>query len=436
MKIVEFNATIPRYAVGLTLGGCIPSVLWNGMSCTALREADPPALPAEDWLRVRTRYGGICGSDLSAIYLRVSPYWSPLYSFPHVLGHENVGRIAEVGSAAGDWQPGERVVVEPINWCRPRGFTELCRFCAKGEINRCERFTEGPLAPGIFIGGCRDTGGSWAASFVAHTTQLYRVPDEISDENAVMVEPFAVGLHAVLQEYPQDDETVLIVGAGSIGLSTLAALRGLGSKARIVVAARYPFQAQAARKLGASEVIQARRSEEIYQGMRELTGSHAMYTLLGKQAYLPLLFWGGSIFREVRAMRPLIGKQVIQGGADITYECVGTNESIDDSIRLTRSGGRLVLVGVPGVARGIDWTGIFAQELTLISAFAYHHAERYQGRRVKAFDLALELMSSGAVDLGWLVTHKFRIDQFAEVMEGLHNRTHGEVIKAVFEYPP
>ncbi len=232
MNAIQFNLTVPRYVLGKTIGKVYPQVLWNGLSCTDLAEETAvPELRGPDWVRVKTRYGGICGSDLSTIHLNVSPYYSPFSSYPFTFGHENVGYLAELGSDVTGWEVGERVVVEPTLWCRPRGFADLCFYCAKGEINRCERLTEGPMAPGRSTGFCRDTGGSWSEYFLAHESQLYRVPAGLSDENVLMVEPFACGLHAVLQNMPADSDTVAVLGAGTIGLVTLAALRALGSQA-------------------------------------------------------------------------------------------------------------------------------------------------------------------------------------------------------------
>ena len=228
MKAIRFNATIPRYAAGLALGKVSAAQLWSGRSCTFVEDVPVPILPGPDWVRIKTRLGGICGSDLSVIRLNTSPYYSAFTSFPYTFGHENVGTIAEMGPAVTGWQPGERVVVEPLLWCTPRGFEEQCEFCRRGEINRCLRTNDGALAAGLFIGACRDTGGSWSPYFVAHQSQLYRLPEHLSDENALLVEPFAVGLHPALQHMPADDETVLILGAGTIGLSMLAALRAPG----------------------------------------------------------------------------------------------------------------------------------------------------------------------------------------------------------------
>lgn len=406
MKAIQFNASIPRYVIGLAGQKISKSILWNGMSCTSMQEIPEPVLPNDEWVKIKTRYGGICGSDTGTIHLHSSPYYSTLNSFPFAFGHENVGTIAEVGARAGAWKIGERVVVEPMLWCKPRGFSEPCRFCARGEINLCERLTQGAIAPGIMTGFCRDTGGSWSEYFVAHHSQLFRVPDTVSDENAVLVEPFAVGLHAAMQTKPRDDELVLIVGAGIISLLTLAALRQLGSRAKIWVLARYAFQADAARKLGATEIISARG--DYFAELEKRTGG------------------------EIR--KPVIGKPVFYGGgADITFEGVGSDASLDDALRLTRHGGRVVLVGVPGIASGVDWTAIFAQELKIHASYIYNHAEPYGGTKRAAFEIALELMNNG-LDLSWLVTHKFKLENYHEAFALLEQRGASKALKAVFEF--
>ena len=141
---------------------------------------------------------------------------------------------------------------------------------------------------------------------------------------------------------------MLILGAGTIGLSLLAALRGLGSQAQIVVAARYPFQAEAARRLGASEIL----SRDLYAEIAQRTG--------------------GAV------LKPLIGKQVVTGGVDRTFECAGSDLALDDALRLTRPGGTVVLVGVPGIAKNVDWTSIFLKELRVVAAYTYHRAEQFE----------------------------------------------------------
>jgi L-iditol 2-dehydrogenase len=408
MKAIQFNFTIPRYLLGLAIGRLSPKFFWSGLTLTGYKEVPEPQLPGDDWVVVKTKLGGICGSDLSAIFLILSTYLTPLSSFPFVFGHENIGRIFKTGVGVRNWQSGERVVVEPLLWCEPRGFKDLCRFCARGEINRCERFTDGDLAPGVETGYCRDTGGSWSPFFLAHKSQLYRLPDNISDENGLMVEPFTIALHAVLQNFPQNSDSVLIMGAGTIGLCTLAALRALGSQAKIIVKGRYGFQAEAARKLGAS------------------------YTLLGDRydsLYREIVQWSGGSIKQ-----PALGKPMVIGGVDCIFECVGNRESLDDAMRLTRNGGRVVLLGAPGVIKNLDWSAIFTQELELKSSYQYHHAETFNGKQWKIFDLAIELMSSGKIDLGWMVTHKFRLEDYKQAFDLVTRRGKSEAIKIAFEF--
>jgi L-iditol 2-dehydrogenase len=408
MKAIQFNFSLPRYALGLALRKVAPSLLWSGVSCTSLAEVADPLLPGEDWAVVKTGLGGICGTDTATIHLETSTYYEPFTSFPFVFGHENAGEIAETGSKMDGWKPGERVVVEPVLWCAPRGFERLCRPCSEGMINLCERKMEGDLAPGFITGACRDTGGSWGPYFVAHRSQLYRVPDALSNENVMMIEPLAVSLHAVLQNMPKDGDRVLIIGAGSIGLCTLAALRGLGSQAEVIMLARHAFQAEAAEKLGASRVVRADKERSYYDQIAELSG--------------------GSV------RKPTIGNRVVNGGAEVCFECVGSEKSLDDALRLTRNGGRTVLVGIPGITKNVDWTVVAAQELQVRAAFAYHHAEQFGGKTWRTFDLAIELLESKKIDLSWLVTHKFRLEEYGRAFELLEKRGSNRAIKAAFEF--
>ena len=406
MKAVQFTFSYPRYALGLVLGRWFPPVLWSGLSCTVLRDAPIPDLPEPDWVRIKTRLGGVCGTDLGAIYLHTSPYYSPFSSFPFTFGHENVGIVAELGGWVKNWKVGQRVVVNPILGCQARGIKDVCEFCAKSEINRCQRFREGILPPGIMTGTTKGTGGSWSSSFVAHQSQLFAVPENVSDENAMMTEPFCCGLHAALIDFPSDEETILILGAGTMGLVTLAALRSLGSKARILVSARYENQAQAASRLGATEVLKG----DLYKQVSERTGAEIL--------------------------KPTIGKLVVKGGVDRVYECTGVDSALDDANRLTRTGGKVVLVGIPAIPKGVDWTAIFDKELTVLAARQFHNAEEYKGKKWRCFDLALELMKNGDVDLGWMVSRKYALTEYKRAFSDLAKKGSQGIIKAAFEFVP
>lgn len=410
MKAVRFHPTIPRYTAGIILSRLSKSVLWSGISCTTYDDIPEPELPTQEWVVVRTRYGGICGSDISAVKLSGSPYFTPYMSFPHTLGHENIGTIARLGKDVRDFNEGDRVVVEPHLWCRPRGFKDLCRYCQRGQVNLCERVTQGILSPGLLTGFCRDTGGSWSPYFLAHQSQLYKVPEEISDENGLMVEPFSVGLHAAICSQAEKYQNILVIGVGAIGLCTIASLILLFPGKKLHVIARYPFQKQAALKLGADRVITSSNDMDIYEEIASITGA--------------------------RILKPILGKQTLLGGYDQVYDCVGSSHSIDNALRLVRSGGQVVLVGVPGVAKNVDWSAIFGQELELKAAYLYNHVEPYAGEKRHAFDLVFDFMQAGKVDVGWMVTHKFKLEQYRQALELQLHRGSNQVIRTVFEFPP
>jgi threonine dehydrogenase-like Zn-dependent dehydrogenase len=291
-------------------------------------------------------------------------------------------------------------VIEPLLPCATRGFADPCPACARGDYNLCSRFAEGALAPGIGHGACRDVGGSWGQVMVAHRSRLIPVPAAVSDEQAVMVEPLAVALHAVARCVPDEARAVLVLGAGTIGLCAVAALRALRPAARCVVLARHAHQAALARTLGAADVLVAPRGGQ-YQAIADLAGA--------------------------RLLRPLLGPPVLTGGVDATLECVGSARSIDDALRLTRAGGTVVVVGLAAVPRGVDWTPIWLRELR-VRGSAYYAQDRVDGRVARSMDLAMELLASGSVDLRPLVTHRFPLAQWRQaVAVALDKRRHRAV---------
>ena len=145
---------------------------------------------------------GICGSDLATLDGRSSRYFEDLVSFPFVPGHEVVGTLEADGTGAPTAPrspPGTRVVLQPVLGCAARGIEPPCPACAAGHTGDCEHVAFGHLRPGLQTGFCADTGGGWStAGLVAHESQLHAVPDELSDEDAVTVEPVACAVHAVL----------------------------------------------------------------------------------------------------------------------------------------------------------------------------------------------------------------------------------------------
>jgi L-iditol 2-dehydrogenase len=407
VKAICFDVSVPRYLLTYTLGKFYPPILWSPLAMLQYREVPEPRLPGPDWVKVKTRYGGICGSDMGVVFLHVSFALEPLGSSTFVIGHENVGTVAEVGADVEGFSVGDRVVADPYLSCDARGIPEPCAYCRRGDTNLCQHFTDGDLAPGLIIGSCSDTGGSWGPFFVAHKKHLFRVPENVSDESAALTDPFCTSLHAALRNYPGDETTTLVIGAGIIGLGIVLALRALGSRARIIVLARYPYQAEAARAQGADEVILTRGSLDVYQAVAELTGA--------------------------RLFKPSLGKRIMVGGANMVFDCVGSDDTIDDALRFTASEGTTVLVGAAGTPKNVDWTHIWLNELTVHGTYACG-TETYQGRKTSTYQLALDMMAQGKIDLAPLLTHRFRLADYKQALATVAAKGRNGVVKAVFAF--
>jgi len=345
MLALQYVRSVPRYAL-LRASGGNPTVATGDFSMLQLGDVEEPELPGPDWFRVLPSLGGICGSDTSAITGHASLYLDPLTSYPFVPGHEVVGVLE------GD---GTRVVVEPALGCRVRGIEPECARCAEGRPGLCENVTEGSLPVGLQTGYCGGTGGGWGEVLVAHSSQLHEVPATLPDEAAVLVEPLACAVHAALRGAASRDEVVVVQGAGTIGLLTAAAVRLFTPPKRLVVVAKHPFQREQARRLGADQVV---GPSEVFQRVRFATAARRLEG---------------------------IGRPLLLGGADLTFECTGSAGGLNDAVRFTRGGGRVVAVGMPGQEE-VDWGPIWQRELTVQVAYAY--GVEATGRRT--FKLALE----------------------------------------------
>jgi threonine dehydrogenase-like Zn-dependent dehydrogenase len=232
VRALQYRKSVPRYLLMRAGAKRLTGLGTSRFSPLQLEEILEPELPTPYWVRVKPLLCGICGSDLGTLSAESSPYFSPLTSPPFVMGHEIVGEVVEDN---GGFSAGERVVVEPALGCAVRGIDPPCAYCASGQYALCVNVAKGDIAPGIQTGFCGDTGGGWAeGTLVAHPSQLHRVPEDVPDEAAVAIEPLACAVHAALQVAPRADETALVIGAGSVGLFTIAALRRLTPARRII----------------------------------------------------------------------------------------------------------------------------------------------------------------------------------------------------------
>ncbi|MGH7557836.1 MAG: zinc-dependent alcohol dehydrogenase [Gemmatimonadota bacterium] len=410
MRAVQYVRSVPRYLAARYAGSRWPGLLDSRLSPVRLAEIDPPALPGPRWTRVRPLLSGICGSDLATVTAQGSTYFSPFVSTPFVLGHEIVGLVEEVGPEARRMAAGDRVVVHPPLHCRVRGLVDPCISCRAGDTAHCRRVTEGDLSAGIQTGYCRDTGGGWSSALVAHELQLWRVPDGVPDEAAVLIEPYSCCLHAVERAFEggadrdaaaagPDREgptpaTALVIGCGSIGLLTIAALRASGFEGRVVAVAKYPHQAGAARELGADDVVPPENRPAL----------------------------GAAIGAELH--EPELGPPTAVGGADLTFDCVGSGGTLDEAMRFTRPRGAVIVVGMPGVPHGIDWTAMWHKELDVRGSYTCSD---------ETFGRAVEDVSAMAGRLAPLVTARFPLDEYGAAIRTALDAGRLGHVKIVFE---
>jgi threonine dehydrogenase-like Zn-dependent dehydrogenase len=400
VQALVYRKSVPRYLLMRTAAKRLKSLETSRFSPLQLEDVPEPELPNPEWVRVRPLLSGICGSDLGTLSSENSPYFSPITSPPFVMGHEVFGEIAE---DTPNFRTGERVVLEPALGCAVRGIDPPCPYCASGRYALCLNVARGDISPGIQTGFCHDTGGGWSqGTLVAHSSQLHRVPDAVPDEAAVAIEPLACAVHAALGAAPATGETALVIGAGSVGLFTVAALRHLTDAGRIICIAKHGRQRTEALRLGASKVLHPR---EMYTKLP---------AMLGTETY-----------------KPELGKPVVTGGAEKVFECVGAPSTTEDALRLTQPGGQVTLVGMPAAKSTLDLTALWYQEIQLSGSYAYS-VEEYEGKQTSSFELALRL--APAIDLQTLVGPSFPLESYKEAIAAARSAGREGNVKVIFDH--
>jgi len=405
MRALILDLQIPRYLFSKAVGLFWERIYYSDLSCLFLRDVPEPVLPGDDWVKIRTIYSGICASDLAGIFFR--DRWNSVrtsyISFPIGLGHEIVGRIVETGKEVKGFSEGDRVVVTPNLTCLTRGINPPCRQCRQGNYSVCENFNKGALAVGTTIGDNRDTGGGWGEYLAAHQSQLHKVPEEISDEVAVLADPCACAIHSILKAPPAKDDKVLVYGMGTIGLCTIWALRALGCESHITAIGRYRYQLEKAKELGANEALSDGKT--IFEEVAKVTGAEVIKAKFGFT-------------------------KTLNGGADLVIDCVSTSRTLDNSLRFCRARGTLLLIGM-SYPRNIDWSLVLFNEITIIGSVGY--GDEKCGESVRsAVEIALELLKKSKTDLSSLITHKFEIGEYKKAIKTHFDKKHTGQIKTVF----
>ena len=336
----------------------------------AYTDIDDPAVGRDEVL-VRSREAGLCRTDIEMMTgIFTDPRW---VRFPVIPGHEWSGTVVEVGRNVASVHAGDRVVCEGMIACN------RCPACRRGQTQWCERIEA--------LGFTRP--GGYAELVTVPARVVHVLPDHVSFDAGVLVEPASVVLNGLDKAHPQPGETVGVIGVGTLG-SIAIALLSLYSPATIFAYGIREEELALAKELGADEVV-------LTGGERPPSGVPAH----GEGA-------------------------PASGELDLVVETAGAPAAIELATRLCRPGGRAVLLGIAGEGRKVTLEAdlLAGKDMTLIGSIAY---------RATAWARVVELLASRVLELDRIVTHRFPIGDFEEAITLMDDRR-GIVAKVVLEH--
>lgn len=394
MRALLADVSTPRYlftaAAQQLPRGLGASAGWGpgGMLRSVDDHPDLTLPDAPGWVRLRPELAGICGSDVAILHAKTSLVLTAYGSAPAIiLGHEIVGVVDQVGPGVSAVSEGDRVAVNPIISCYQRSHDPVCRACADDYPGVCERFDD----PGV--SGCRSmslgldaaVGGGWGEQVLAHESMLYPV-DGITSRRAVLAEPASITLHAALR-WRRTGDRVVVIGPGTIGLLTVAALRMLHPDLDIIVLSPTDFGTAKALEVGASRVVPS--------------GPGAVEALAESD--------GG------RVLRPRLTKTpILEQGVDAVFDCVGRPDTIDLGLHLLRSTGTFLLIGAAG-KQSVDWSLVWNRRLTVAGTYNFGPEPDLGGRHT--MHQVVEWLGDESYRVDGLVTHTYPLDQWRTALE-------------------
>ncbi|XP_066970378.1 sorbitol dehydrogenase-like [Macrobrachium rosenbergii] len=324
------------------------------------REPVPEVEPHEVLLKMSTV--GLCGSDLSNVYKGYAGDHKA--TFPLSIGHEASGVVTKCGSAVKHLKPGDRVVVEPGGPCR------ICNLCTSGKYNICKA---------ACFHGKPSPGPACLARYFKHQADLcFKLPDNVSQEEGAIIEPLAVGIHACRRANITLGSSVLICGAGPIGLVNLLSAKAMGATNILVTDIR-DSRLEMAKSMGATHTM--------------LVMEEDPQILAQKVEY-------------IMGCMP-----------ESTLECTGVESSLSTAIYATRSGGVLVLVGIGGNKLTLPIVNAAVREVDIRGVYRY----------TNCYPTAINMVAKGLIDVKPLITHRFRFDEFKKAFEVFRAGTDGAI---------
>ncbi|NPD87779.1 MAG: zinc-binding dehydrogenase [Asgard group archaeon] len=403
VEIVYFDTSIPKILISKILKPFWKGVVFSPLGSVVHKQNYPFELQSTKDILTKTLRGGICGSDLHLLSLELSLDVSPtIVPAPSIrfMGHECVSEIVEIGDDVSKFNAGQRVVVQKSPCCYIHKPENLCPRCSEGNFWLCEKAGQYALFSHY------EAAGGWSRGFRYHEAQLVPVPDTISSNQAVLIEPLACSLRGILRRIPKENDKVLIIGAGTIGLCTLAVLKAVQPDCEVIVSAKYDFQEELAIKLGASEVIDGRNMLEY---VKRKTGAEIY--------------------------KGFFGNNTLIGGFDVIYDCVGTARTVQNALRWSKGGGNVVLIGIDLKQMKLDLSPVWYQEVDLIGSMVTG-IEKWENKDTSTFELVIELLenkniSSSITDI---ITHRFDLTDYKQAISTSLNKKRSKAIKVIFDY--
>jgi threonine dehydrogenase-like Zn-dependent dehydrogenase len=396
VKALVFRHSLPREAASAIGGRVGRRAFVSRVAPVRLEDIEELPLPSPDWVRVETTFSGLCGSDVKQILLngaRDNPL-TALVSFPHVLGHEVVGRRADSG---------ERVVLNPWLSCGPRGIDPPCEACRAGRYPWCRNFRGGGLPVSIHIGNCAAATGAHAERFAAHPSQLFAIPGEVSDEAAVLADPVSVSLRSILLAPPRGGQPALVYGSGTLAFAVIALLRHLYPETEVWAATRSGARAGLATRVGAHAVLSTAPDELVAQVARRA---------------------------KTTPLEPWSKRDWLQDGPAVVYDTIGSTETVETSLRLLATGGTLVVSGVEPPRR-FEWTPLYFKELRVVGSNGFG-IEEVGGVAKHAMEHYFDFVRNG-FDLTPVITHRFPLDRWDEAVLTVKNARRTGAVKVLLE---
>ena len=306
----------------------------------------PMPEPAPGEVVVEIEYVGVCGSDLH--FFESGMIGPRQIVGKQVLGHEAAGTVFRVGEGVTSLKAGDRVAIEPGIACGS------CRYCKQGLYNLC---------PSVKFISSNPYQGAMQ-HFIAHPAHLcFKLPDEVSTLEGALIEPLAVGLHAANQAGAHLGQTIAILGAGCIGLTTMLSAKAMGVS-RIIMTDLFDNRLETAKKLGADIVINS-GSMDSTQAILDITGGE---------------------------------------GVDIAFETAGNRHTMAQTGALVRRGGTIMVVGNVFGDTPFNFHQVSTREITIKSVFRYRNI----------YPLAINAIQSGKIDVKAIASDIFPFDRIEE----------------------